>query len=276
VSEQTPTLNRDRLSGVIALILLALALIPLLNTPGRSVGASVLGSKLDIEITAAGLVTLLAAALTCAGVDMLIHTHPRARSNQAGPTFVFWILPALAVIAAAQGLARASTGRDWAIQLLAAGVMLWIIVRAEFATVDPDAPRAGQWRLLLNVLAYALAFGLFAVIWETRIRSLITASLMAITAFLLSIDLMWSTRAAPRRVLLNGAVVAVILGECAWALNYWRANTITAGLALVLIFYALSGAAVQHLLSKLTRRVLAEFGVVVLAAIALLLFNSAR
>jgi hypothetical protein len=256
VSEQTPTLNRDRLSGVIALILLALALIPLLNTPGRSVGASVLGSKLDIEITAAGLVTLLAAALTCAGVDMLIHTHPRARSNQAGPTFVFWILPALAVIAAAQGLARASTGRDWAIQLLAAGVMLWIIVRAEFATVDPDAPRAGQWRLLLNVLAYALAFGLFAVIWETRIRSLITASLMAITAFLLSIDLMWSTRA--------------------WALNYWRANTITAGLALVLIFYALSGAAVQHLLSKLTRRVLAEFGVVVLAAIALLLFNSAR
>jgi len=276
VSEQTPTLNRDRLSGVIALILLALALIPVLNTPGRSVGASVLGSKLDIEITTAGLVTLLAAALACAGVDMLIHTHPRARANQAGPTFVFWILPALAVIAAAQWLARSTTGRDWALQLLAAGVVLWIIVRAEFTTVDPDAPRAGQWRLLLNVLAYGLAFALFSMIWETRIRSVITASLMAITAFLLSIDLLWSTRAILRRVLLNAAVVGLILGECAWALNYWRANAITAGLALVLIFYALSGVAVQHLLNRLTRRVLAEFGVVVLAAIVLLLLNSAR
>ena len=273
---RNPALNRDRLSIVIALILLALALIPVLNTPGRSVATSVLGSELGIDITPAGLVTLLAAALACAGMDSLVRTHPRVRANQAGPTVVFWILPALTVIAAAQWLSRASTGGEWALQLLVSGIALWIVVRAEFAAVDPDGPAASQWRLLLNVLAYLLAFGLFAVIWETRLRSLITATLMSTTAFLLSIDLMWVTRIGARRVLLHGAVVAIVIGECAWALNYWRANTITAGLALVLIFYAGSGIAVQNLLGKLTRRVLIEFGVVILAAIALLLVNPSR
>ena len=273
---RNPALNRDRLSIVIALILLALALIPVLNTPGRSVATSVLGSELGIDITPAGLVTLLAAALACAGMDSLVRTHPRVRANQAGPTVVFWILPALTVIAAAQWLSRASTGGEWALQLLVSGIALWIVVRAEFAAVDPDGPAASQWRLLLNVLAYLLAFGLFAVIWETRLRSLITATLMSTTAFLLSIDLMWVTRIGARRVLLHGAVVAIVIGECAWALNYWRANTITAGLALVLIFYACSGIAVQNLLGKLTRRVLIEFGVVILAAIALLLVNPSR
>jgi hypothetical protein len=61
-----------------------------------------------------------------------------------------------------------------------------------------------------------------------------------------------------------------------FALFAYAALTITAGLALVLIFYAGSGIAVQNLLGKLTRRVLIEFGVVVLAAIALLLVNPSR
>lgn len=274
--EKTPVLNRDRLGVVVALILLALALIPLLNTPGRSVGTSVFGSELDIEITPAGLVTLLAASLACAGMDTLLRTHPRVRSGQLGSTFVFWILPALTVIAAAQWLSRASTGQAWAAQLLVSGAVVWIIARAEFATLDPDGPRAGQWRLLLNVLAYVLAFGLFAVIWETRIRSLITATLTAVTALMLSVDLMWATRAGTRLVLLYGSVVAIIVSECAWALNYWQADSTTAGLAMVLIFYALSGIATQHLFGKLTRRVLIEFGAVVIAAIVLLIIKLPR
>ncbi|HLF27126.1 MAG TPA: hypothetical protein VJG32_12375 [Anaerolineae bacterium] len=268
--ERTPVINRERLSVTIGLILLALALIPLLNTPGRSVGASVFGSELDISITPAGLITLLAAGLACAGVDMLIQVHPHVRSGRAGPTFVFWLLPALAVIATAQWLSRAPTGQAWAAQLFASGVALWIIIRAEFGAVDPDAAAAGRWRLLLNVIAYVLAFGLFAMIWETRVRSLITATLMAVVALLLSIDLMWVTRAGARRVVLHSLAVALVIGECAWALNYWRANTATAGLALVLIFYALSGIAAQHLFGKLTRRVLIEFGVVVAVALVLL------
>ncbi|HEY4688755.1 MAG TPA: hypothetical protein VIK33_05545 [Anaerolineae bacterium] len=274
--ERQPAINHERLSIVIGLVLLALALIPLLNAPGRSLGASILGSALDINITPAGLITLLAAGLACAGVDMLIQTHPRVRSGQAGPTFVFWILPALTVIAASQWLSQANTGLTWAAQMLLAGGALWIIIRAEFDTVDPDAPSAGRWRLLLNVLAYVLAFGLFALIWQTRMRSLITATLIGIAALLLSIDLLWVTRAGPRRVVLYSLVVALVIGECTWALNYWHANAATAGLALVLIFYAISGMAAQSLFGKLTRRVLIEFGVVILAALILMIANAPK
>ena len=272
--ERVPAINRDRLSVLIGLILLALALIPLVSAPVRTVGASVLGSELGIPITPGGLITLLAAALACAGVEMLIQPHPRVRSGQARPTFVFWILPALTVIAASQWLNRAQNGVAWALQLLVSGAALWLIIRAEYGTIDPDAAAAGRWRLMLNVLAYLLAFGLFAMIWETRARSLITATLMAVAAFLTSIDLMWVTRAGARRVLTHGAVVALIIGECAWALNYWRATTGTAGLALVLIFYAFSGVATQHLFSKLTRRVLIELAVVIAAALLLLILGT--
>jgi hypothetical protein len=73
---------------------------------------------------------------------------------------------------------------------------------------------------------------------------------------------------------MHSAVVALIIGECAWTLNYWRATTATAGLALVLIFYAFSGVATQHLFGKLTRRVLIEFAVVIAAAILLLILGA--
>ena len=274
--EQASSINRDRLSVLIALILLALALIPLLNAPGRSVGASVLGSELDIEITPAGLITLLAAGLACAGVDMLIRVHPRVRSGESGPTWVFWILPALTVIGVEQWLSHASSGLAWAAQLFASGAVMWIIIRAEYGTIDPDGPAAGRWRLVLNVAAYLLAFGLFATIWETRIRSLITASMTVAVALLISIDMMWVTRASARRVLLNAMPVAIVTGECAWALNYWRATAAMAGLSLVLIFYALSGIATQYLFGKLTQRVVIEFGAVIAAAIALLLIGAPR
>jgi len=274
MAERAPSINHDRLSVIIGLILLALALIPLLNTPGRSVGGSVLGSALDIQITLAGLVTLLAAGLACAGVDMLIQAHPFVRAGKAGPTYVFWILPALTVISASQWLSQAANGSAWAAQLLASGAVLWFIIRAEFSTVDPDAAAAGRWRLLLNVIAYVLAFGLFALIWQTRARSLITATLMATGAFLLSIDLMRVTRAEARRILIHSLAVALVIGQCAWALNYWRASTAIAGLALVLIFYALSGIATQHLFEKLSRRVLIEFGLVIAAAVALLILGT--
>lgn len=279
MAERTPSLNRERLSIIIALILLALAAIPILNTPdtpGQSIGGSVLGSALDIQLTIAGLVTLLAAGLACAGIDLLIRVHPRVRSGQAGPTIVFCILPALTVIAAAQWLAHASSDIAWLVQLLVSGIAVWMVVQAEYATIDLDGPSAGRARLVLNVIAYLLAFGLFALIWETRARSLLTATLATLTAFLISIDLMRASRVALRRVLLYSGIVALIIGECAWALNYWRATSASAGLALVLIFYAISGAALQHLFGKLTRRVALEFGVVIIAALLLLLLGAPR
>lgn len=274
--EKVPTINRERLSVIVALILLSLAVIPLLDAPGQTFDTSVFGSELGFQITLATMVTLVAAALACAGVDLLIRTHPHVRNRKAGPTYVFWVLPALTVIAAAQWLSRASSGEAWVAQLFVVGIVVWIIVQAEFAAIDLDGPTAGRARLVLNIFAYALAFGLFALIWETRARSLITATLAAITALLISIDLIRASRENIRRVLIYSLAVGLVIGECAWALNYWRATTASAGLTLVLIFYTLSGIAMQHLFGKLTQRVLLEFGLVILIALVLVLLGTPR
>ena len=58
-------------------------------------------------------------------------------------------------------------------------------------------------------------------------------------------------------------------GRSNWAINYWRSNVFTAAVAQLLAFYALVGLAGQHLIDRINRRVLIEFGVVMVIVAAL-------
>jgi hypothetical protein len=63
----------------------------------------------------------------------------------------------------------------------------------------------------------------------------------------------------------------LLLGESAWALNYWRLSAVAGGMILLLVFYNVVGVVQQLLLGRLTRRMLVEFGVVSVIAFALIL-----
>jgi ABC-type sulfate transport system permease subunit len=66
-------------------------------------------------------------------------------------------------------------------------------------------------------------------------------------------------------------VVALLLGQSMWALNFWRVSPLAAGLWLLLIFYFFSGLAQQQLLGRLTRRAMFEFAAVVAVGLFVLL-----
>jgi hypothetical protein len=57
------------------------------------------------------------------------------------------------------------------------------------------------------------------------------------------------------------------MGQITWALNYWRTDTLSVGLLLLLIFYVLTGLAQQHMAHKLSRRLLWGFGGVTVVAL---------
>jgi hypothetical protein len=116
-----------------------------------------------------------------------------------------------------------------------------------------------------------LAVLLFGLIWNTRARSLISASLTLIVAASLAFNLLWATRATAGRAVLLSIAIGLVLAQSNWAINYWRTDVFTAALSQLLAFYALVGLATQYLIDRISRRVLIEFAVVMIIALLLLL-----
>jgi hypothetical protein len=265
------TINRERLSVLIALILISLGLLPLIESPTSGIGGSFFGTPLKLEVSATTLIALLAAALACAGIDTLLRAHPKVRRGEISRTLPYWITPGLTVVVASQILTSIIDPVTWVAVLLITGVLLWLECIAEYATIDPEGPAAGRARMFLNAIAYILAALLFGLIWNSRARSLLSASLIFLVTLGLAVDLLWSSRANGRRVFMLSIAVAIVMAEANWATNYWDTTVFIAAPAQLFIFYALVGLAGQYLIDRLNRRVLIEFAIVMLVALILLL-----
>ena len=272
--QQTLSINRGRLSVLIALVILSFALLPLIETPTTSsVGTSFLGTPLRLDFTVATLVLLLVTVLTCAGVYQLVGEHPRVRRGEARRTFSHLILPAVVVIVAAQLLVGITDLPLWILGLLATAAVLWVTILAEYAVVDPEGPLASRARLYLTALTYVLAVLLFGLIWNTRARSSISATLTFVAVSSLAFDLLYATGAQLSRVVMFALSIGLVLAEGNWAINYWRSTVFIAAVAQLLAFYALIGLAGQHLLDRISRRIMVEFGVVMVVVLLLLLWG---
>ena len=273
---ETLSINRGRLSVLVALVILSFGLLPLIEAPSAgSVGTSFLGTPLRLDITSGTIVLLLVTILTCAGVDQLVREHPRVRRGEVTRIFPFWLIPAVTVIVASQLLVagRITDVPLWILSLIVTASILWLTILAEYATVDPEGPLAGRARLFLTAMAYILAILLFGLIWNTRARSSISATLTFVAAGALAFDLLYAAHPRISRVLIYATAIALVLAEANWAINYWRSNVFTAAVAQLLAFYALVGLAGQYLIDRINRRVLIEFSVVLVIALLLLLWG---
>ena len=272
--QQTLAINRGRLSVLVALVILSFALLPLIESPtAGSVGTSFLGTPLRLDFTAGTIVLLLVTVLTCAGVDQLVRDHPRVRRGEVRRTFSYLILPAVTVIVAAQLLINSTDTPLWILGLIVTAAVLWLTILAEYAVVDPEGLLASRARLFLTALTYVLAVLLFGLIWNTRARSSISATLTFLATVSLAFDLLYATGAQLSRVFMFSLSIGLVMAEGNWAINYWRSNVFIAAVAQLLAFYALIGLAGQHLLDRIKRRVLIEFGVVMVIALFLLLWG---
>src|SRR5512143_2631559 len=130
--QSTLSINRGRLSVLVALIVLSFALLPLIEAPtAGSVGTSFLGTPLRLDFTATTIVLLLVTVLTCAGVFQLVRDHPRVRRGEGTRTFSYLILPAVTVIVAAQLLVNITDAPLWVLGLIVTAAMLWVTILAE-------------------------------------------------------------------------------------------------------------------------------------------------
>lgn len=274
MQETVKPLDPNRLSVLVAVLLLGSVLLRFIELPEHVWKLEPLGSPLEIHVTGTWLLVTLMVGLVCTGTNLILHDHPHLREHTGRPIYVSWILPGLLAGLLAYLLARAPTWPLWVGGLILVGVGISLAVSAEYTAVSPDSPGYPMARLGLNVLAYLLAFTLFAIIYNTRSRSLVTATLTLFTGTLLALDLLSVADVEFRRVLLFAGIVGLITGESTWALNYWQISAWAGGLFLLLIFYTAVNVAHQHLLERLSGSILVEFAVVAVVVLTIILLRA--
>ena len=274
MQETVKPLDRNRLSVLVAVLLLGSVLFRFIELPEHTWKLQPLGSPLEIHVTGTWLLTALMVGLVCTGTNLILHDHPHLEVYPERPIYISWILPGIMAGLAAYLLAQITTWPLWIGGLLVAGVSISLVVSAEYTAVSPQDPGYPMARLTLNMLAYLLAFTLFAIIYQTRTRSLVTATLMMLAAAVLALDLLSIADAQFRRVILFTGIVALIIGESTWALNYWQISAWAGGLFLLLIFYFTANVAHQYLLERLSASALVEFAVVTIIVLVIILVRA--
>jgi hypothetical protein len=267
-------LDRNRLSVLVAVLLLGSVLFRFIELPEHTWKLEPLGSPLEIHVTGTWLLTALMVGLVCTGTNLILHGHPHLAEYPGRPIYVAWILPSIMAGLSAHLLAHIHTWPMWIGGLLLAGVSISLVISAEYTAISPKDPGYPAARLALNMLAYLLAFTLFAIIYHTRTRSLVTATLTMLAAVLLALDLLSVAETQFRRVFVFAGIVALIVGESTWAMNYWQISAWAGGLFLLLVFYLTANVAHQYLLERLSTSALVEFAVVAIIVLAIILVRA--
>lgn len=290
---------RDRASVLIWVALLGLAAQRFLDLPTRTWEAVVLGSPVNITLTANTILGALLAGLIASGTEAVVRSHPRVlaapnyrsstRTAQEWPSsgpgaasgadrasrlmharWVFWGLPIGVVIVAVLLLPFSPTVVYWVLGLIATGIALGLSMAGIYATIDPFQSGYRRARLGLNALTHTAALVLFLVVYRTRARSIISATEVLLVSSLLALELLRGSERSTILVALYAGITGLVLGQATWVLNYWRLDGLTAGLVLLVLFYNVVGLAQHALQGHIQRRILLEYGLITITAMALI------
>jgi hypothetical protein len=221
---------------------------------------------------------LLLAGLAAFTADGIVRTHPRARFERLDDTALYLFIPVLFTLGLGLFLEEVAEGY-WT---LAAGLLsalpYWLILRAEYESVDRRArPFRFLWldadgyqfaRLILNGFTFGTSFLFFATIYDFDL-DLLTASFAAgVVSFLLAIEVLREEAMDTARTMLYAAAIGVLLAEMAWATDFLPLDGSGAAVFLLLALYLMTGLMHNYLAGRLSLRTASEFTAVSLVGLA--------
>jgi hypothetical protein len=233
--------DANRLSVLVATILLAFALAQVVETQHYSLTVDILGIRISLPLNLTIAATLLATGLTAAGMDWLLRGHPHFQKKN---TFQHWLLPALTTFVIGIPLYSLQSGSAWWFSFALGGVLLLLVFLSEYIVLDSSDVRYPAASAGLT----ALSFALFLILASGL--SYIGARLVLIILVVFPASAMVSLRAlhlrlAERWEFAWAAGIGLVCTQFAAALHYWPLGPIQFGLALLGPLYALTGLAIN-------------------------------
>jgi hypothetical protein len=213
-------------------------------------------------------------ALTAAvglGADGIVRGHPRANFQTVADTSPYLFVPVLFTLSAGLFLEDVILSYWTAPAVLGASCLMAAALYAEHISVDPDHPRFALARFTLNIITYITAFGFFAVIYGFDVELLPAAFAVGLVSTLLTIEVFREAEADPLRALVFAAVIGVMLAEARWVLYFLPLDGFIAGVLLLLAFYLTTGVVSHYLSDHLDGGVIAEFVLVTVVGMAIVI-----
>ena len=225
---------------------------------------------------------LLGAVVAALGTDGALRNARRETFEDGAETTAYLFLPALFAFTAPVFAEYNASGFWGVLVALVAGLAFGVVVVAEVGTVPvdlaPDGREAGSLRGTARFLAatatYFVAFALYSLVYAFEVPLAGAVVAVALMSILLAVELLRDGEIDPIETLVFAGVAGVVVGEARWALQFLPLDGYLAGLALLLLFYFMTGVAHAYITRSLGPRVAVEYGVV--AAVGSVVVAGAR
>jgi len=228
--------SADRIGVLIASVLLTFALTRLIQSPRLTLTLSLPGFYFALPLTLGTFMTILSAALTAAGMDWLIRTHPTLEKKT---NFEHLMLPTITTFVIGAPLALLPDGRVWWAGFAFGAILLVTVFMAEYITIDPSATTYALARAGLTALAYALFLILATSLRFSGARMFVLVPAVFLFAGLISLRIL-HLDGTDRWDFPWAFGIGLICAQISAGLHYWPLTPIQFGLALTGPLYALT------------------------------------
>jgi hypothetical protein len=240
---QTPrhhTPDANRLSILAASVLLTYVLPRLLSAPGPLLNWNFFGLAIEIPLNLNLLTIVLSAALTAAGMEWILRSHPNFESEIS---LQHWILPALTAFALGIPLYNLPPGTAWWVSFFLGGTLLLLVFVAEYIALDVTDTRY----TFASAGLIAVSFSLFLVL--SSALAFAGARLVLLLLVILPAAGLVSLRAIHLRTNRwewQWAIgIALVCAQVGAALHYWPLSPVQYGLGVLAPLYILTGIAIN-------------------------------
>ena len=239
--------NTDRLSVVAASILLAYALLPFITLPDQTLNLSLLGVSFLFKVNFSTVIALISGGMAAAGTSWLLRDHPHLAQPGGGDPerrsrFQHWLLPALTAWVVVVPLNSLAVGGQWWAVFGFGGLMLVMVLVAEYIAVDPADTRYGLAMVALTAVSYALFLVLTISLAAAGTRLYLLLPGLGIVLLLMVLRTLY-LRLGGRWCYAWSLAITLAVVQAVAALHYWPLSPLRFGLVVLGLAYALTSLA---------------------------------
>lgn len=225
--------NINRVSVVVATILLAYGLGQIIAAPQAPQNISIGGFLVPLSLNYSTLITFAVAAITASGTDWILRDHPNLGEKSTIPHL---FLPAIAAWAQNVILNNMPNSPFKWVVFLAGGVFLFAVILSEYIVIFPEDYRRLIAISLLTALSYGLFLALTVSLESADQRLIISIPAIALGAGILSMRVL-QLQTRLEWPLLQAAACLLVTAQIAAALHYLPITPLSHGLFLFAVLY---------------------------------------